>query len=142
MFWDTQYWYGLFSSHTAMIISHICSCKRSCGYQKICTRDIFRCFQYLSIPFIESDFSRHPYNILQSALNSFLGFNLSIAWAVLLAVVSVNRHPQQILLWLKEIGVQNHSKLLYLQAVYQVLLCINSGNPHRPVLPTDEMGFR
>lgn len=142
MFWDIQYWHGLFLSHTATIISHVCSCKWSCGYQKIYTRDKFRCFQYLLISSTESDFSRHPHNILQSALISLLGFHLNIAWTILLTVVCMNNYSQQILLWLKEIWVQNYSKLLYLQVVYQFLLCINWGNPLRPVLPLGEMGFR
>lgn len=77
---------------------------------------------------------------MQSALISLLGFHLNIARTVLLTVVCMSNYSQQILLWLKEI--QNHSKLLYLQVVYQFLLCINSGNPLRPVLPIGEMGFR
>lgn len=77
---------------------------------------------------------------MQSALISLLGFHLNIARTVLLTVVYMNNYSQQILPWLKEL--QNHSKLLYLQVVYQFLLCINSGNPLRPVLSIGEMGFR
>lgn len=42
----------------------------------------------------------------------------------------------------KELWVQNHSKLLHLQPVYQTLLCINPGNLLRPVLCIGGVGYR
>lgn len=128
---------------TTMIISHICSCKWSCGYQNICIRDKFRSFQYLLIPSTESDFWKHQHNILQSPMFKRSKFSLRFsAKKIIWTTSNSGFYSQQISLWLTEIWGQNNFKLQYLQLVYQILLRTNPGNPLRIGLPVGGVGYR